>query len=113
VRAFLAGQNLTPYDPVAQASDEAGETLLALAEGFARLRQESLSRLTQAQPADVNREVIHEEYDPVQLAELLYQWAAHDLMHTVQAERALMQSFVAGSGPWRPGFAAHDVAQEA
>src|SRR4051794_17339488 len=113
VRAFLAGQNLTPYDPVAQASDDAGETPLALAEGFARLRQESLSLLAQVQPADLNREVIHEEYGPVQLAELLHQWAAHDLVHTVQAERALMQPFVAGSGPWRPGFAAHDVAQEA
>jgi hypothetical protein len=31
-------------------------------------------------------------------------------MHTVQAERALMQPFVAGSGPWRGYFADHDVA---
>jgi len=113
VRAFLAGQNLTPYDPVAQASGDAGETPLALAEDFARLRQESQALLAQVQPADLNREVIHGEYGPVQLAELLHQWAAHDLMHTVQAEQALMQPFVAGSGPWRSGFVAHDVAREA
>ena len=30
-------------------------------------------------------------------------------MHTVQAERALMQPFVAGSGKWRAYFADHDV----
>src|SRR5215216_1773172 len=42
VRAFLAGDNLTPYDPVAQASGRAGETPVALAEDFAQLRQESL-----------------------------------------------------------------------
>ena len=113
VRAFLAGQNLTPYDPVAQASGDAGETALALAEDFARLRQESLILLAQVQPTDLDREVNHGEYGPVQLAELLHQWAAHDLMHTVQAEQALMQPFVAGSGPWRPSFAAHDVAREA
>src|SRR5215210_6470345 len=41
VRAFLAGHNLTPYDPVAQGSADAGETPLGLAEDFARLRQES------------------------------------------------------------------------
>ena len=35
--------------------------------------------------------------------------AAHDLMHTVQAERALMQPFVAGSGKWRGYFADHDA----
>jgi hypothetical protein len=29
-------------------------------------------------------------------------------MHIVQAERAVMQPFIAGSGPWRPYFADHD-----
>jgi len=113
VRAFLAGRNLTPYDPVAQGSGDVGEAPLALAEDFARLRRESLVLLAQVQPSDLKREVIHGEYGPVQLADLLHQWAAHDLMHTVQAEQALMQPFAAGSGPWRPGFAAHDVTRDA
>jgi hypothetical protein len=30
-------------------------------------------------------------------------------MHTVQAERALMQPFVHGTGPWRPYFHDHDL----
>jgi hypothetical protein len=41
--------------------------------------------------------------------ELLNEWVGHDLMHTVQAERALMQPFVAQSGSWRSYFADHDV----
>jgi hypothetical protein len=109
VRAFLAGQDLVPYDPDTQGSAEAEETPMDLAEDFARLRAESLALLAQLQAADVEREVLHGEYGQVRLGELLHEWAAHDLMHTVQAEQALMQPFIAGSGPWRPTFAAHDV----
>jgi hypothetical protein len=110
VRAFLAGQDLVPYDPDTQGSAEAEETPVDLARDFARLRAESLALLAQVQAADVEREVNHGEYGPVRLGQLLHEWAAHDLMHTVQAEQALMQPFIAGSGPWRVTFAAHDVA---
>jgi hypothetical protein len=110
VRAFLAGQDLVPYDPDTQASVDAGETPVDLAKDFVRLRQESLALLAQVQEVDLKREVIHGEYGPVRLGELLHEWAAHDLMHTVQSEQALMQPFIAGSGPWRATFAAHDVA---
>jgi len=30
-------------------------------------------------------------------------------MHIVQAERALIQAFIPGSGPWRDYYADHDV----
>jgi hypothetical protein len=43
----------------------------------------------------------------VSLSELLHEWAGHDLMHTVQAERALMQPFIQGCGPWQPYFRDH------
>lgn len=43
------------------------------------------------------------------LRELLNEWAAHDLMHLVQAERAVMQPFIPDSGLWRFYFADHDV----
>jgi len=109
VRAFLAGQDLLPYDPDTQESAKAEETPMELAKDFAGLRAESLALLAQVQAADVEREVHHGEYGPVRLGELLHHWAAHDLMHTVQAEQTLMQPFIAGSGPWRPTFAAHDV----
>jgi hypothetical protein len=58
---------------------------------------------------DLERGSRHLELGPVTLRELLNEWAAHDLMHLVQAERALMQAFIPGSGPWRPYFRAHDV----
>jgi hypothetical protein len=109
VRAFLEGRDLVPYDPDAERRQDTDESSVALAEDFARLRAESLSLLRQVPTADLNREVHHGEYGQVRLAELLHEWAAHDLMHTVQAEQALMQPFIAGSGPWRASFAAHDV----
>ncbi len=37
------------------------------------------------------------------------EWSALRLMHTVQAERALMQPFMPGCGPWRPFFRDHEV----
>ncbi|MBA2285220.1 MAG: hypothetical protein H0W02_07045 [Ktedonobacteraceae bacterium] len=43
------------------------------------------------------------------LGELLHEWAAHDLMHTVQAERALMQPFILACGPWRSYLSDHDA----
>jgi hypothetical protein len=43
----------------------------------------------------------------VSLNEMLHEWAAHDLNHTIQAERALMQPFIQESGPWQPYFADH------
>ena len=40
---------------------------------------------------------------------LLNLWTAHDLQHTVQAEEALMQVFIPGTGHWRWEFTDHDV----
>jgi hypothetical protein len=45
----------------------------------------------------------------VSLRVLLNTWAAHDLQHTVQAEEALMQEFIPGTGPFRYRFADHEV----
>lgn len=46
----------------------------------------------------------------VTLAQMLHTWAAHDLNHTIQAERALIQLFMLGCGPWRSFFRDHEVA---
>ena len=35
---------------------------------------------------------------------MIHQWAGHDLMHTVQGERALLQPFIEGCGPWKRYF---------
>ncbi len=75
---------------------------------FVRYRQESLVLLCSVKNNDMRRTAQHPNLGTVTLAEMLQTWAAHDLMHTVQAERALMQPFMLGCGPWRPFFRDHE-----
>ena len=72
-------------------------------------RAQNLAMLATLTDGDLEKTSIHAELGEVSLAQLLNEWAAHDLMHIVQAERALMQPFIPASGPWRSYFAEHDV----
>jgi hypothetical protein len=108
VKALLAGQDFPAFDPDSQGTKPGADQLATeLAAEFARLRADSLTLLAEIAPADLGRQARHEELGMVTLGELLHEWAAHDLMHTVQAERALMQPFIRGCGPWQPYFAEH------
>jgi hypothetical protein len=114
VRAFLAGQDFPGFDPDAQPPvdlSRPGE----MAREFAALREQSLELLATLTPADLSRTARHAELGTVTLGDMIHEWAAHDLNHTVQAERALMQPFISGSGPWRAAgfFADHDVGESA
>ena len=110
VQAFLAGRDLEAYNPDTQGTQMDASTKPAeIAASFAQLRARSLEALAQVTKTDLSRTTRHSELGTVTLEEMLHEWAAHDLMHTVQAERAVMQPFIAGSGPWRPYFADHDV----
>ena len=109
VRALLAGQDFEAFDPETQGTDHSQHTPAQLAATFARHRADNLALLEKLAPADLDRTARHSELGPVTLGQLLHEWAAHDLMHTVQAERALMQPFIQGTGPWRPYFQHHDV----
>jgi hypothetical protein len=110
VRAFLAGQDFPGFDPDTQPPVDLTRPA-EMAREFATLREQSLALLAQLTPADLARSSRHGELGPVTLGDMVHEWAAHDLNHTVQAERALMQPFIAGSGPWRTAgyFADHDV----
>jgi hypothetical protein len=84
-----------------------------LAASFASLRTatlELLATITVDELALVGR---HPRLGEVTLGTFLVGWAGHDLMHTVQAERALMQPFIVASGPWRSYYAEHDVEAKA
>jgi hypothetical protein len=108
VKAFLAGQNFPAFDPDSQgAKPSADQTPAVLAAEFAQLRVASLEILSQVTPSDLDRKAIHGELGPVTLNEMVHEWAGHDLMHTVQAERALMQPFIRGCGPWLRYFTDH------
>ncbi|HEU5373954.1 MAG TPA: DinB family protein [Ktedonobacteraceae bacterium] len=107
-QAFLAGQDFDAFDPNPPQADLATppEQLVAL---FTQQRQENLVLLQNVKDDDLERTVQHPQFGTVRLAQMLHTWAAHDLMHTVQAERALMQPFMLGCGPWRFFFRDHEI----
>ncbi|MEI7642950.1 MAG: DinB family protein [Chloroflexales bacterium] len=108
IRALLAGQDFPAFDPDAQGDLQAAPSGPAeLAAAFAALRAESLALLSTLTPADLDRQARHAELGIVSLSELLHEWVGHDLMHTIQAERALLQPFILGCGPWQSYFQDH------
>jgi hypothetical protein len=109
IRAILAGQDFAAFNPEKDGAP-AGLSPAQLAAELTRLRDENLAMLDQVTKDDLTRTARHSELGLVSMAELINQWAAHDLMHTVQAERSLMQPFLIGCGPWRAAyFRDHDA----
>lgn len=105
---LLAGEDFPAFDPdAAGTTPDPNQSPVALAEEFARLRSESLRALATVGAADLARTARHSELGIVTMSELIHEWTAHDLMHTVQAERAMMQPFIRGCGPWQPYFRDH------
>lgn len=111
MQAFLAGKNFVAFDPDTQGTRYTTQNPVQLAEEFIRRREDSLAELDQVTIQDLTRTAQHSELGTVTLGELLHEWGAHDLMHTVQAERAMIQPFILGSGPWRPYFQDHDASK--
>ena len=108
VRHLLAGEDFPAFDPDSQGTKpDVDLSPAALAQEFAALRAASLALVATLSVADLERRSRHEELGIVSLSDLIHEWAAHDLMHSVQAERALMQPFIAGCGPWQSYFADH------
>jgi len=108
-RAFLAEQDFEAFDPNQQHAGPDSQTPKQLAAAFAHSRKASLVLLSRVKDDDLGRTAQHPTFGTVTLAEMLHTWAAHDLMHTVQAERALMQPFMLGCGPWRSFFRNHEI----
>ena len=111
VQALLAGENFAGFDPDKQGTHYTGQDPKQLSGEFAQLRKDSLIELDRVTSNDFSLTARHSELGVVTLEQLLHEWAAHDLMHTVQAERAILQPLILGSGPWRSYFKDHDVSQ--
>jgi len=109
LRAILEGRDLIVFDPDEQRDPEAQRTPGEVAMALAAERGENLAVLRSLTLADLERSSWHPEYGMVALRIVLNTWAAHDLQHTVQAEEALMQAFLPGTGPFRFRFADHEV----
>jgi hypothetical protein len=107
MQCFLEGKDFPAFNPDVQGTKIASGSAAALATAYSQARQESLRKLDGITGADLDRTARHAELGPVTLRQMLNEWAAHDLMHTVQAEQALMQPFIADCGPWQKFFLAH------
>jgi hypothetical protein len=107
-QAFLAGENFPAFDPETQGT-QISDTVSAteLASQFDALRTDSLKLINTITQDDLTREASHSELGLVTLSQMLHEWGGHDLMHTVQAEQAMMQPFIDGCGPWKSFFADH------
>jgi len=113
LQAFLDGRDFPAFNPGDEdANSRAAQTPMTLVAEFVQLRQQSLKSLEKVTPADFDRPARHPKLGPVKLEQMLNAWAAHDLNHTVQAEEALMQPFIQGSGPWQVFFTNHLVGVE-
>jgi hypothetical protein len=111
VRAFLAGVNFPSFNPDKEGTASVSQTPADMAAEFSALRVESLELLKTLKESDLARTAIHPELGQVTLEQLLQEWAAHDLNHTIQAEQALMQPYISGCGPWRKYFSDHDISK--
>ena len=112
IRGFLNGVEVLPnYDPDVQGTPVTDATdPTELARQFAPMRAANVELVRSLNENDLERASRHSELGPVTLREFLNEFWAHDTMHMVQAERALMQGFIPDTGPWRDFFADHDVA---
>lgn len=108
LQALLDGRDFAAFDPKTQGSKPSNNPADMAAE-FAKLRSESLVALMTVKEADLSGQARHSELGLVSMSDFLHEWAGHDLMHTVQAERALLQPFIQGCGAWRGYFADHDM----
>lgn len=106
ITAFLTAGTFPVVD---FAAAKAEIPTIDLAAEFELCRAASLMLLDQVSEADLTLELPHPTLGRITLEMFLHHWAAHDLMHTVQAERALMQPFIKGVGPWRGNYADHIV----
>ena len=112
LQAFLYGRDFPAFDPDTEGTQvQEAQSPATLADEFIQLRQQSLKALERITPADFNLPARHPELGPVKLEQMLNAWAAHDLNHTVQAEQAMMQPFIVGSGPWQVFFSDHRIAE--
>ena len=107
---LLRGEDFPAYHPGEEAKEPAeNPTPFELAREFIRLRAESIALLSKIEAGDLRRAARHQELGMVTFGEMIHQWAGHDLMHTVQGERAILQPFIDGCGPWKRYFSDHAV----
>jgi hypothetical protein len=91
-----------PFDREGNFSESQGKTLEQLLDEFARLRAESLQKLSAMNllPRDLERRGLHPALGAATLSQLLATWAAHDLTHLHQISRVMAEQYREAVGPW-------------
>lgn len=109
LEAFLRGDNSLPaFDPDLEGTKLISSiTPVQMALDFTVKRSTCLTALKKLEPSDLDRTSHHAELGLVTLGQMINEWAGHDLNHTMQAERALMQPFIEGCGAWVVYFKQH------
>ncbi len=112
LEALRHERDIPAFDPEQQGTQgTSSQSIAELLATFIRLRAASLLAVATVRSDMLDHSGIHSEFGRVTLGELMHEWAAHDLDHTIQAERAMMQPFIQGCGPWQPYFAANRIAE--
>ena len=105
LKYFRNGREFPDFNPDSQGTRlSASLSPQEMAARFTRLRQDSLAALAAITPEDLEMQARHSALGLVSLGEMVHVWAAHDLQHTMQAERAVMQPFILGSGAWQINY---------
>lgn len=107
IKALLKQEPFAAFNPEDQPPKPSSTT--ALADEFQGLRQETLKLFDQITEADLDNQSLHAEYGMVTMRQFVNHMAGHDLNHLVQAERAMMQPFIHGCGPWVVNYDDHIV----
>ncbi|MBA3945727.1 MAG: DinB family protein [Herpetosiphonaceae bacterium] len=111
LEALRRGHGFPDFDPMQQGTGGT-DAPAALAASFAQLRARSLTALATVTEDEFGRQGQHAKLGTVNLEQLLHTWAAHDLNHTIQAERAVMQPFIRACGPWHVFFTGNRIDPE-
>ena len=105
VAAFRAGTEMADFEP-----DEHGRPLpagVAPAEvlaAFTPWRTNTIRTIRGLTPGELALATRHAALGPATLGEFVHETVGHDLMHLMQAERALQRPFADAAGPWRRYF---------
>lgn len=109
VQQFLDGrEELIPSD-TANWPPAPERTLAEVVEALGRMHSTADALIAGLAPDDLTRSARFPALGQVTLAEVLNQWAVHHLVHGTQAQRALLQGFLARTGQLRALTPEHDL----
>ena len=110
VHALMQGEASFPaFYPDHDDDEIAAIVPTELAKEFESLRHQNLSLLDQIEPRHFENRSRHAELGEATMTNLLAEWGGHDLQHLVQANQALMQTFIPETGPWYLYFREHEA----